>query len=230
MWTGGFWTAKRAKSFFPIPAAFQKRGCILNTSLRRQLRRSVSPKTTSAIPKTVIDLQPPIEADIFDKLRKKEWFQNFVYQEFKYEAAKAGLKPKFSSDLLHDAWQSYIWDIERPDGNMPTVPDHFKHCGYLAYWLQRHSPVTGWEAVRDAHKITKEEDAARDLIFSAGRAYHAFSLGYRICFFFEQNKESEIRLPRPINADYIRHISYYMKYKNVSPHAMGLVYRSLFWV
>ena len=179
----------------------------------------------------MIDLQPPpIEVDIFDKLREEKRFRIFVCREFDYEAAKVGLEPHYSPDLLYDAWQSYMWDIDRLDGNMPTVPDHFKHCGYLAYWLQRHSPVTGWEAVRDAHKITKEEDAARDLIFSAGRAYHAFSLGYRICFFFEKNKESEIRLPRPINADYIRHISYYMKYKNVSPHAMGLVYRSLFWV
>ena len=180
----------------------------------------------------MIDLQPPpIEADIFDKLRKKEWFQNFVYQEFKYEAAKAGLKSKFSSDLLHDAWQSYVWDIERLDDNMqPVIPDHFKHCGYLAYWLQRHSPVAFWEPSADEYEMDTDAKQLRKLIDDCGRALHAFSLGYRICFFFEKNKESEIRLPRPINADYIRHISYYMKYKNVSPHAMGLVYRSLFWV
>ena len=178
----------------------------------------------------MLDLRPPpIQDDIFDKLRSEKAFSNFVCKEFAYEAAKAALKPEYSPDLMHDAWQSYMWDIDRLDNNMPAVPDHFKRCGYLAYWLRRHSPVALWQPLKEEYEISASEKEYRNLIHNCGRAFHAFSFGYRICLFFEENKESEVKLPRPIDADYIRHIAYYMKYKSVSPHAMGLIYRSLFW-
>ena len=175
---------------------------------------------------------PYIHRDTLNNIHTDEKkFGEFVYLEFDKDAEYAALNPQYSRDLVHDAHQSYVWDVNRLEDNMKTSPDHFKICGYLAYWLRRNSPVIRWNETAPHHRIDEDTRKARELIFEFGRSFHAFMIGYRVCWFFERNKQAALpaaRLLPAINGDYIRVVCYAMKYKNVSPHAMGLIYRSLF--
>lgn len=174
---------------------------------------------------------PPINSDFFTKIQDEAEFSRFVLSEFEYEASQGALKPICVPDLMHDAYQSYLWDIERLDGNMPrsSSPNHFKSCGYLAYWLRRNSPIMMWEETEKKENLSDEQKFYRDVTFELGRAYHAFKLGYGICRHFEMHQGSSSKSQFLIDMDYIKTICYLMKYKNVSPHAMGVIYRSLFF-
>jgi len=181
---------------------------------------------------------PEISDDIFEKIEaenikeSEECFGNLVRCEFDNLVNYASVSPKYNATLLCDAYQSYRWDAQRLDDNMPDspTPDHFKLSGYLAYWLRRNSPVTKFEPTEEEHRLTTEAKQLRQFLFEYGRVYLPFMMGYRICWFFERNKEGGKRLPDFIDADYINTACYFLKYKNVSPHSLGLVYRSLFFV
>ena len=176
---------------------------------------------------------PFIECAIFDKIKNQDKFGDLVVREFDADTSYVSLKLQYSADLLHDAYQSYKWDIERLNENMPdsTTPDHFKLSGYLAYWLRRNSPIVGWENIKREKPLSPEEEKFREFLFEYGRVYLPFLLGYRICWFFEDNrKDRDSKLPGFLDQNYVNIACYFMRYKNVSPHALGLVYRSLFFV
>ena len=57
----------------------------------------------------------------------------------------------------------------------------------------------------------------------------AFDLGISICVFFEiHQKGNHNRMVPDFSSDYVKAISYFMKFKNISPHSMGMIFRSLF--
>lgn len=177
---------------------------------------------------------PPIpifmEADALGKMRDEAGFASLVIGCFGDMCKEARLTPEFSLSLMHDAWESFCWDTQRLDTNMPkeSKPDHFKICGFAAYWLRRHSPVITLK--EDRVKITRDEVVMewRKLLDDYSRAFLAFYFGYRICYFIEANSEKGGgALPRP-DMDYLKSLCYVMKYKSLSPHAMGMIYRSLF--
>jgi hypothetical protein len=77
-----------------------------------------------------------------------------------------------------------------------------------------------------------QERALRNLLKGYANEYLAFDFGYQICAYYEiENKEK----PSPragslaLSPDYYQMISHFMKFKNVSPHAMHLIYKSLFY-
>lgn len=192
---------------------------------------SVSPES----PDFVLELgSQKIKSDVFDKIKDDAGFGHLITSEFDQDSCHAFLQPQYSADLLHDAYQSYLWDAKRLKENMPNScsPDHFKLSGYLAYWLRRNSPIVGWKNINKAdEQITEGAKRFREFIFEYGRVYYPFLLGYRICWFFEYNKKDmDLRLPQPVTQDYINTVCYLMKYKSVSPHSLGLIYRSLFFV
>ena len=166
-------------------------------------------------------------------LKDKKKFGKFVCAEFTNDAKYAAVVPRYSDDLMLHAYQSYLRDIKRLGNNMDPNPNHFEICGYLAYWLCRNSPVVSWNKGDDVSRYEMNQDMikAQDLIFESGRSFHAFMIGYRICWFFERHKEevlSQAKSLPELNEDYIRAICHVMQYKDISPHAMGLIYRSLF--
>lgn len=174
-----------------------------------------------------------IEKDVFNNIETEDGFGELVKHGFDEDAHDAFLKLEYSVGLLHDAYQSYRWDTQRLDKNMPNSesPSHFKLSGCLAYWLRRNSPIENWKTTEEEHRITDDAKGLRKFISDYGRVYHPFMLGYRICWSFERNKEDGSPfLSTTINANYINTVCYYMKYKSVSPHALGLIYQSLFFV
>jgi hypothetical protein len=112
--------------------------------------------------------------------------------------------------------------------------DHFKRCGHLTYWVRRLGPVI------DAHdpfntqdsysaEATETELALRKKMFGFWNEYIAFELGFQFCKFYEVGQENAVR-----GATFFPSIDYYdtmcqfLKFKNVSPHALFLIFKSLF--
>ena len=173
---------------------------------------------------------PPLLADFFKHILEEDKFREFIGQEYAYEAGRCGLKPKLSNAAVHDAHQCYLHDIKRLDEKMrESSPDHFKHAGFLAYWLRRHNPIRGWKGEIDGDELTPAQKNERAFLLDYRHVYLAFWLGYKICLFYERETAPAGRiLPTP-DKSYTRSVCYLMKYKSISPHAMGFIYRSLFF-
>lgn len=176
---------------------------------------------------------PPIGEDIFDQIKNKEAFQSLVMSEFKACAGRAKFKINFSRSRLQDAHQSFARDAERLKDSLPkgsNQPDHFKQAGTLAYWLRRFSPIIAFTAEDDDINCDKDVIELREFLRDYGEVFLAFDLGLQICRFFERHKEGANTNARDPSLDikYAQMICYYLKYKNVSPHAITLIYASLF--
>lgn len=166
-----------------------------------------------------------ITGNIFGKIESFKEFEKFVVDQFRRHAQKAAFAPQFSGSLMKEAHHCYMEDIDR----MAKAPDYFDRCGCLAYWLRRNNPVMEWESTKKDYDLTAEEENEREFFFNFGRQYHAFYLGYTICLTLDREKLADKSLPY-IDENYIRAACHLMKYKNISPHAMGFIYRSLFFV
>lgn len=171
----------------------------------------------------------PMDRKILDKMQDEGQFGLIVKQHFGDFCKEAHFKPVFSDSLMHEAWRAFRWDTERLEGNMPSKPDHFKIGGFAAYWLRRNSPVIALGKDNTVIKHDKVVMGQQKLLAKYGRAFLPFHLGYRICHNFESNRADGGGLSLRLDADYIESMCYVMKYKNVSPHAMGMIYRSLFF-
>ena len=171
--------------------------------------------------------RPPLVEEFFKVIRDESEFREFVRREYVYELSFSCLRPLLLKNIMQDAYQCYIKDTDRLGGNMLTPPDHFKHAGFIAYWLRRHNPVYGFKEELEAPSLRQEE--VRDFIKKYGNVYLAFSCGYKICLYYEQGvAPAGTEMPEP-DQSYIESICYLMKYKNVSPHSLGFIYRSLFY-
>lgn len=136
--------------------------------------------------------------------------------------------------------------------------DHFKRCGHLCYWLRRARPIADIETLTllEPSMLSPKEQRLRKLLLDYGNEYVAFDIGFRICRFF-QAKRTDIRTmllmlrTQPDGAhardlaqsasqgrtiasfnleeDYIATMCHVLKEKNVSPHAIHMIYRSLFF-
>ena len=155
-------------------------------------------------------------------------FNRFVRQQYTYTAYKAGLEPCVISEArLSDAWQQFRFDRKHYRKSLPNnnMPNHFKLSGTLAFWLRRTAPVYGF---RDLNRV-KYDEGLRELLEKFGAEYLAFDLGLSICEFFENNQAGrEKKLVPDFPPDFYETVTYFMKFKNLSPHAMGIIYRSLF--
>jgi hypothetical protein len=151
------------------------------------------------------------------------------------------LRPRFSEARLRDAHHYWQADMKRVEGySLPSGSDgadHFKHAGHLTYWLRRSVPIVELnelslsEAESAGRSLTEEPDQAlRDLLYDYATEYLAFDLGFAFCMFYERNRVSPSRsLSLQLDEDFIKNVCCFLKEKNVSPHALNLMFRSLFF-
>jgi hypothetical protein len=150
----------------------------------------------------------------------------------------ARLYPKFSRPRLDEAHGSWLADLKRVKENerhLVNGLDHFKQCGHLAFWVRRLSPVVEFADLDfgDSEMPMKpKEKALRNLLKGYVNEYLAFDFGYQLCRYYEarhKEKPSGRAEHLGLSPDYYQMISHFMKFKNVSPHAVHLVYKSLFY-
>ena len=181
---------------------------------------------------TSLDGMPPLgripplpgSADFFKHIRVEDNFKQFVHREYEDEA---GFEVDLSDAKLGDAHRLYLSDIALVEQGMKTPPSHFTHSGFLVYWLHRLNPVANEEFGDSKKYRPSSQKKARDFLVNYGHAYLAFGLGFGICLYFEREAAGKRPLPNP-DSNYLKAACHLMKYKSISPHAIGFIYRSLF--
>jgi hypothetical protein len=179
--------------------------------------------------------------DLFEKLKDAEWFCRFV--DYQYKSVVFDMEPV--TPLLSDYWTRqahfrWVKDIrtvssKEYDGR-PL--DHFKHAGFLCYWLRRCPPL---------YDLAKNPDPAfagikyrdpKKVLTQYGNVFAAFDIGLRICRYWESARtdigysnavrDQIMRFTIPQRSEYIEDICYTLAEKNISPHSLHMLYKSLF--
>ncbi len=165
------------------------------------------------------------------------------FHAYSWHVAFSGAKfvPAISGRRLRDAHTFWINDLKRlalSFKDTGRTPDYYKQAAHLAYWLRRQNPVTSY---RDGFNPqdggsdgpTVHESEVRELLRKYGGEFLAFDLGFQICDFYERmnltNGKTEPPPAFKLDRDYINTMVYFLKTKNVSPHALFLVYKALFF-
>lgn len=182
-----------------------------------------------------------IKAGDLETIEDEARFVHFFADYAKNVLQQARLFPQLSQPRVVEAHGAWLSDLKRVNDHEPQLGgglDHFKRCGHLAFWLRRMSPVV--EAVdtttnyQDAPgpDLSGDENAFRDLLFGYCNEYLAFDLGFQFCRYYEINKAGGSTRANCLilDEDYLRTTCHFLKYKNVSPHALFLIYKSLFLV
>lgn len=170
---------------------------------------------------------PPLPHNLLEEVIQKEHgFKKYIHQEYTYEAGAGFYELVLSDRVVHDVYECYMEDTKRLDGKMSTTPDHFKRAGVLAYWLRRHNPVLSW---RETGAMPHDEHiSVRNFLMRYGHGYLAFAYGYKISLLYVRKDTGGQTMPE-LTSNYIESICNLMKYKSVSPHSLGFIYRSLFF-
>jgi len=173
-----------------------------------------------------------ISPDVFDKLVQQDEFYKFINLYHANFFARLGLRPVMASEnRIANACDAFVGEAKRFRGSLPpdsVTPDHFKLSGALVYWLRRFGVVYGLQ-----HQVVSEQpdEDIRLLALEYECELPAYTLGLDLCKFFEHGASDEeyrdVNKPR-ITMSYLRSVCYLMRFKSLSPHAMGMIYRSLF--
>jgi hypothetical protein len=171
-----------------------------------------------------------LECDVF--VRKFSDFATHVLQACRLIPLAS--KPRLIDS--HGAWKNDLSRVGTHEPNLEDGLDHFKQCGHLAFWLRRMSPIV------EAHDTTKNMSDAegyplsineiefRKLLLGYANEYLAFDYAYQICKYYEIGKEGGSDRAQNLapSREYYWTACQFMKYKNVSPHALHLILKSLF--
>ncbi len=151
--------------------------------------------------------------------------------------ATAALYPVLNRQRIvavHGAWCADLGRINHHERRLSEGLDHFKRAGHLAYWVRRMSPIIDASENynlqdSDSYPATPEQTAMRDNMFGVWNEYLAFEMGFQLCRFYEAGQPGAIRDEsyHP-DSDYYETMFQFLRYKNVSPHALFLIYKSLF--
>lgn len=181
----------------------------------------------------------PVSAEAF--------FSTSIATQYNLIAKGFGCSLKLSAFRLEDARRLWIRDVDRieieprfdvesaPNAtDRDGIPNHFKQIGFLVYWLRRRCVVESIERNRPAAE--KPHQTPQDRFILSGNEICAFLLGFRICQFFEMSltadpDEDVAARIRQINleAHLIHDAATLLRHKNLSPHALYLIYRALFY-
>ncbi len=172
-------------------------------------------------------------------LRDRDQFIT-IYPRFVTDVlAEARLFPKFAAPRLvdaHGAWKEDLYRVGEREPRLDAGLDHFKQCGHLVFWLRRMSPLVETidltQNIADAPglPLINAEIQFRELLFGYANEYLAFDFGFQICKYYETTKEEPSARAATLTpgTDYYTVMCHFLKYKTVSPHALFLIYKSLF--
>jgi hypothetical protein len=161
----------------------------------------------------------------------KQWFASCLAHQYDDIAKRHHCEIRLSPTRLEEARLLWLRDTGRIDIQGDTIPDHFKQAGFLAYWLRRRLVVNWWQ-----RSLVEEATVEQDKFLLSANEICAFLLGFRLCLYFEFKEQIDGR-------DHIGHllqeltfasnlkfdVATLLKHKNVSPHALYLIYRTLFY-
>jgi len=168
--------------------------------------------------------------NVYARLKNEAWFMRFVQTQYESACVDALVAVTLDNRRLWDAHGLWLEDLDRLKTYELAggTPDHYKQSGHLIYWLRRSSPVIAMTDIAGKKKISSDVADFRTLLFRYGNEYLAFDLGFRLCRFFESQKEGLDEDVFRLKRDYLKAMAQFLKTKNVSPHALYIILKSLF--
>ncbi len=182
----------------------------------------------------MVDQHPQlnITKNIFkDLARSQKFFDRQIKMYYTYFCRSGSYEPLLIDARLQDAYVAFRRDKKHMSNSLPdkkSPPDHFKMVGVLVYWLRRFAPVCDLRDLGTTSNMPKE---LVELLKEYPSELLAFVLGMSICYGFESEKIDNPNGAPAINAnnyDFYKMICYMMKFKNISPHSLGVVYKALY--
>jgi hypothetical protein len=173
------------------------------------------------------------DRQFFVKIRRFRNFQNAVSLHFGNLVAGTALKVELCPVRLNEAHKLWLEDLRRVSKRemRDGILDHFKQSAHLVFWLKRQSPAIYWDTSEvDFINISRADRYLIDFLLRYGNEFVPFRLGYETSLFYECFCKGMARQPSryAIGPTYVREVCHLLKTKSVSPHALYLIYRSLF--
>lgn len=184
-------------------------------------------------------------ADIVPRLKDREFFKRAFSQFCMLTANQYGCEVTISDRRMGEAYDFWIGDVERALQNgtdeETTELDHFKHAAFIAFWLRRLIPINDIWFQATAGNDGCGASAPQVRFSRYGNEICALSAGFMICLSYElaameeretHGQKTQVisdavavkELPRHFLSEYPK----LLKHKNLSPHSMYMLYRSLF--
>jgi len=160
-------------------------------------------------------------------------FKGTVSKHLHYLVENLGVEVEVHPTRLESAHKNYIDDVyhgSKRDMDGGKL-DHFKHAGYLTFWLRRTTPVIRLDIFdRDYENLSEIDQYYVDFLTLFVNEHLAFTLGYEICSFFACRSGGITLEPSAFQFDraFIHDMHSTLKRKNMSPHALNLIFRALF--
>ena len=157
-----------------------------------------------------------------------------------------------SQTRLLEVWDFWNGDVRRTsimgfsqidratleDYNAADVElDHFKQAAFLSFWIRRLSPIIAVNEIADPNIEHKRQQGR---FFAFANEILAFNVAIQLCGYYEQQRwegQGIARLPRsPIDVfagrisswQVMRDFVMIMRHKNMSPHALYLIFKTMF--
>lgn len=152
-------------------------------------------------------------------------FGAIIGDEYEAIAAQYGCEVSPITINLMQAQDLWVQDIDNLGVIDSDEPDHLKHAGWLCHWLRKKKPI-GELTIRDESKLTATYEKYYNDVT-------AFIIGLRVALFHEccrlgySDEDIVELLAKHHYSDILHDVSVYLHHKNVSPHALYLIYRSL---
>jgi len=163
------------------------------------------------------------------KISKEKWFEEAISEAYGTIAERYNCEVEIAERRILEAQKYWMHDLSRIiiDGGSDK-PDQFKNAGFLAYWLRRRVIVDTCSEIagRPVTANTKNLLEYPNEILS-------FMVGFRICLFFEVDprpgEKRTSQLAIELDLDYLKEVGVLLAHKNLSPHSLYVIYRSLFY-
>lgn len=184
---------------------------------------------------------------VLSELDDCDKFQRYMLHNFNAIANRLGLEVEVSQRRLIEAYDFWREDVARTlhegIGKETIQLDHFKNAAFIAFWLRRMIPINATRLVHPKYANPSTAARARRQFFLRyGNEICALLVGYQICLNYECAKIYPARdsvhplygdrltylrmtkLPEALLSDFVM----ILKHKNMSPHSLYLLYKSLF--
>lgn len=163
------------------------------------------------------------------------YFLNFVKFNFDIFASHYKCEITISARRTLEAFDGWNRDTERTLSEMNSHHgsqglDHYKQAGFLAYWLRRRDVLEEITAMQNPIPGIARDyiSPLQETFIDFGNEIGSFLFGFHYCLRYEYGRRiSDLRACQ-LPEDYILAMAVMLKQKNVSPHALYLVYKSLF--
>lgn len=185
---------------------------------------------------------------ILSRLDDRKWFIECMAFNFYLIGSRWNSFVETSERRLGETYDFWKVDAKRTlDSGIDKGSrelDHFKHASFIAFWLRRQIPINRTLRLRADGVVGGGEpySSEQEFFFRYGNEICALGIGLELCLYYEfigkNTATGKLVSIAPNRLNYlsscklhhecVRDYAMVLKHKNMSPHALYLLYKSLF--